>query len=162
MGLALAHTGRLPEAVAHYQAALEILPDAPEAHRAFGMALADQGKIRDAIAHFREALRLKPDDVETLDELSWALATYPEDVVRDGKEAVQLATHAVQLTGGQNMATVDTLAAAYAEAGRFEEAIRTEQKAVEFAAASRQPQLAEEFRRRLKLYQSGRAYRTAP
>ena len=78
--------------------------------------------------------------------------------LRDGARAVTLAERACQLTGSTNLWLLSTLAAAYAEAGRFAEAVSAQQKVCELAVAQGQPARQEPFQRRLELYRSGRAY----
>ena len=160
MGLALARTGKTAEAISQYRSALEIQPDYLQAHKRLGIALADKGDIREALVHYRAALRLAPDDLEMLDQLAWVLATHPDAEIRHGVEAVRLATRAGELAGKNDVALMDTLAAAYAESGRFGEAASTAQRAIEMAEAAGQKELAATLRQRLQLYQSRRAFRT--
>ena len=160
MGLALAQAGRTADAISHYRAALEIRPEYLEAHKRLGVVLADKGDVREALVHYRAALRLAPDDLEMLDQLAWVLATHPDAEVRHRVEAVRLATRASELAGKNDVALMDTLAAAYAESGRFGEAAATAQRALEMAEAAGQPNLAATLRQRLQLYQSRRAFRT--
>ena len=86
--------------------------------------------------HYREALRLNPDWIEALNNLAWSLATQPEARFRDGKEAVRLAARAVALTHTNNASLLDTLAGAFAEAGRFSEAVQTARTAAGLAHTS--------------------------
>ena len=76
-----------------------------------------------------------PTGPEVHNNLAWLLATHPSAEFRNGAEAVPLAERACQLTGGTNLAMLATLAAAYAEAGRFPEAVSTQQKVCDLAAA---------------------------
>ena len=135
LGMALASRGQVDEAIAQYRKALEIKPDLAEAHNNLGMALHQQGKVSDAVAHWREAARLQPSQVIPLNQLAWVLATCPEASIRNGAEAVELARRAVELTGGREPAVLGTLAAAYAEAGRFSEAVEAAERAVSLASA---------------------------
>ena len=82
-------------------------------------ALARLGRTHDAVVHFQEALRLEPDSIEGLNNLAWLLATCNDATIRDGARAVQLAEHACVLTDHKQGFLLGTLAAAYAEAGRF-------------------------------------------
>jgi Flp pilus assembly protein TadD len=88
-----------------------------------------EGDSREAIARYREALRLDPDHVESLNNLAWILATDPDPHSRDGAEASRLATRACELTGYQQPFLIGTLAAAYAEAGRYDQAVAAGNKA---------------------------------
>ena len=97
-----------------------------------------------------------------MNNLAWILATDPDATNRNGAEAVQLAERACALTDRQIPVLVGTLAAAYAEAGRFKEAIETAQQARDLAQAAGQPEVAEKNRQLLELYRSGQAYREPP
>jgi hypothetical protein len=97
-----------------------------------------------------------------LNNLAWRLATDPDATNRNGAKAVQLAEFACTFTDRQTPVLVGTLAAAYAEAGRFKEAIETAQKARDLAKAAGQPEVAEKNRQLLELYQSGRPCREPP
>ena len=81
--------------------------------------------------------------------------------MRDGSWALLLAKRACETTEYKNPRFLDTLAAAYAETGQFEEAIQTAQEAIEKALAKKQKSLAEEIKKRLKMYQSRQLYREA-
>jgi len=120
-----------------------------------------QGSTRAALEHYHEALRLRPDWPGVLNNLAWLLATHPSAEFRNGHQAVPLAERACQLTGGTNLAMVSTLAAAYAEAGRFPEAVSAQQKACDLAAAQGQAP-PERLQRRLEFYRSGQPYHEAP
>jgi tetratricopeptide (TPR) repeat protein len=85
-------------------------------------AHAAEGQRREAAAYFRRAVELLPEDVFVLNQASWLLATAPEDDVRDGTAALAMAQRAVGLTGGRDPMSLDSLAVAYAELGRLEEA----------------------------------------
>ena len=105
-----------------------------------------------------EAVRLETDWPDGLNSLSWMLATNHDARLRDGAAAVRFAERACQLTEYKDAAILDTLAAAYAEAGRFPEAVATLTKALELLTP-RQDSLAEDLRGRFELYQAGKPYR---
>ena len=134
----LGQRGRFDEAITHLQQALKIKPDYAEAHNNLGNALAGQGKIAAAVVQWREAVRLQPKQIGFVHQLAWVLATCPEASVRNGAEAVELARRAVKLSDGQEPAILGTLAAAYAEAGRFPEAVQTARKALKLATQQNQ------------------------
>ena len=102
-------------------------------------------------------LNSRPDDVALLNDIAWTLATNPNASIRNGREAVELAERAVRLSGGQQPAILDTLAAAYAEAGRFPDAVQTAEKALELATRQNKAALADSLRTRIKLYQGPQA-----
>jgi len=158
----LIRQGRLAEAVAECQAALRIKPDDVEAHYNMGNALASQGRIAEATTEYRETLRLRPDWPPALGGLAWILATSSNESVRNGGEAVQLAERLCAVSGCQEADGLDVLAAAYAEAGRFDDAVRVAQRAVEAATAAGPGDLAGQIQERLKLYRASRPYRAGP
>ena len=94
------------------------------------------GKDREAVVEYRRALVIRPLSVEVLNNLAWILATSPDDSVRNGSDAVGFAEKACQQTQNQDAMTLGTLAAAYAEAGRFSDAVATADKAASLAAAA--------------------------
>jgi spermidine synthase len=91
--------------------------------------------------------------------MAWVLATWPEASVRNGMEAVALAERALRLSGGREPAILDTLAAAYAEAGRFPEAVETARRALTLATQQNQQPLAEALKGRIALYEGRSAFR---
>ena len=138
LGNARFKVGRVDEAIIQYRTALRIKPDFAEAHNNLGNALLKVGSVDEAIAHFQKALQIKPVYPQALNNLAWALATSPQALLRNGNQAVELAQQANQLTGGESPIILHTLAAAYAEVGRFGDALRSAQKAYELARATGQ------------------------
>ena len=104
-------------------------------------------------------LRSRPHDAALLNDTAWVLATNPNASVRNGTEAVELAQRAVKLSAGQEPAILGTLAAAYAEAGRFPEAVKTVRTAYKLAAQQKQQMLADALRAKIALYEAGKPYR---
>ena len=158
LGVALANQGKVSEAVEQFEQVLRIKPDSAEAHNNLANALLQQGNVSEAIAQYREALRLRPDLSPVLYRLAWILATDGNANLRNAGEAVQLAERLCAITEYQQADTLDVLAAAYAEAGRFNDAVQTAQKALELAIAAGQQELAQQVQDRLKLYQAGRPF----
>jgi tetratricopeptide (TPR) repeat protein len=155
LGNALFQKGRVDEAIAQCLAALQIKPDYADAHDNLGNLLLQKGNADEAIAQFKQALEIKPGFPEALNNLAWVLATSSQGLLRNGGQAVELAERANRLTGGDNPVILHTLAAAYAEAGRFGDALRSDQKAVALARAAGQPDLVEQINVELKLYAAG-------
>jgi tetratricopeptide (TPR) repeat protein len=155
LGNALLQKGSVDEAIIHYRKALQIKPDYAETHNNLALALFQKGSVDDAIAHFQKALQIKPDYPEAQNNLAWLLATSPQASVRNGNKAVELAQQANQLSGGKNPNILHTLAAAYAEAGRFGNAMRTAEEAMELARAAGRQDLAEQLNGELKLFKAG-------
>jgi Flp pilus assembly protein TadD len=121
--------------------------------------LLHQGKVEQAIANYQAAIKLKPNNVAFLNNLAWLLATCPEARLRDGQEAVELAERACQLTDYKQPSLIGTLAAAYAEAGRFDEAVVMSEKARDLAQALGQRALELRNQELLQLFQAHQAYR---
>ncbi len=96
-----------------------------------------------------------------LNDTAWMLATNPNASIRNGAEAIKLSQRAVQLCGGREPAVLGTLAAAYAEAGRYPEAVKTVEQALALANSQNNTALAETLQVRVKLYQAGSPYRDA-
>ena len=154
---ALQAQGKLDEALDHYAEVLRRQPDA-EVHAAMAGLLTERGQIPEAIAHYREALRLQPALWPVLNNLAWILATTADPANRNGQEAVHLAEQACTLTGQREAKLLGTLAAAYAVAGRFPEAVATAEKAVRFAEEANEPELATKNRQLLELYRGKQPY----
>ena len=155
LGVVFARQGRNEEATAQYQKALAIKPDYAEAHYNLGNAFLKQGHVAEAISSYQKALAIKPDYVEVQNNLALVLATCPQASLRNGIEAVRLAERANRHTSGENPVVLCTLAAAYAEAGKFPEAIETVQHAIHLAEAQSDTTLAGALQSQLKLYQAG-------
>lgn len=160
----LAQQGRYEEAIGHYLQVLAIRPDFPAAYGNLANVLQLQGRYAEAVEQYRGALRQRPEDVTTLGNLAWLLATreFPPEAAGGGPGAVELAEKACELTGQRDANLLDTLAAAYAAAGRFDDAAATAQRAVNRAMESGQWELARMAVQRMKLYQSGQPYREPP
>lgn len=125
---------RYAEAIGSLSQTLRLKPDDADTHCILAEILSRQNKAVEAVQHYRKALRIRPDFPEALNDLAWLLATSKEAGARDGAQAVQLAERACELTLYGTPIYISTLAVAYAEAGRFDDAIATEQKARTLAA----------------------------
>jgi len=121
--------------------------------------LTHRGDLAGARVHLREAHRLHPDQVDVLNNLAALLVTDPDPARRDGAEAVRLAERAVALSPKPEATVLDTLAAAYAEAGRFDAAARTAQRALEAANEAGREDLARRIAAKIPAYRAGRPSR---
>jgi len=160
-GRALTQAGDFEAALLRFEMALKIRPDAFTCYHA-GLAHLLNRHPHDAVVSFRRALELQPDWPLALNELAWALATNPDPTVRNGHEAVRLAERASQLLGGEDLKSLATLDAAFAEANRFEEAISTATKVRDMATSRGESQAASAADIRLVDYQNRRPYRQQP
>jgi Flp pilus assembly protein TadD len=161
LGVALAGRGQVDAAMEEYRKALEIKPDYADAHHNLGLALARRGEVAEAIAEHQKALEIDPRDAAACYNLARILATYPTPGFRDGVAAVALAQRGVTLLPN-SPAMLSVLAAAYAETGRFPEAVRAAERAGRLAAAVGDRALAGQIRAGLELYKSGKPYRQPP
>ena len=154
-GLALLRTGRFEEGERELRRALDTHGGAAELHAGLGIAASGQGRPADAVRHYREALRHAPGLKEAANNLAWLLATCDEPSIRRPEEAVYWAERAAS-KGGPG--AIDTLAAAYAATGRFEDAIRGLSRAEKRARELGQHDQARDFRERLELYREGKPF----
>ena len=151
--------GEDDQAIRDYSHAIQLNPDHTEAHQNKISVLVRHGRVQEAVTHYRQAVRLLENVLSVLNNLAWVLATHEEDQMRDEAEAVRLAERARQLVDDHDPAVMDTLAAAYANAGKFDQAVKTAEKAVELAKAAGNQNLADVIQSRLDLYQAKRPYR---
>ena len=157
-GISYRNKGEYDKAIADYTEAIRLDPKLADAYCSRGIAYEQKGEIDSAIGDYMEAIRLNPKNAITHNNLAWLLATCSEDRLRDGQRAIDNATQACELMEWEIWNSLDTLAAAYAETGKFDKAVELQQKAVELATKD-----AENYhvRKRLKLYKDGKPYRMA-
>jgi tetratricopeptide (TPR) repeat protein len=153
LGLALAEKGQVDDAVPHFQHAIALSPRMAEAHAYLGTVMVMKGNRAEAQSQWQAALQSDPDNLRVLNDLSWLLATAPEPALRGGAEAVRLASHAVELTHQQDPMLLGTLAAAFAEAGDFSQAMATDQRALDLASSRGNSKLVALLQSRLALFQ---------
>jgi len=158
----LASAGRPQEAIQHYQKVLTIAPCSPEVETSLAIALLAGGRYVEAVSHFCHAAELAPYNPRCQLNLAWFRATCPIAALRNGAEAVEHAQRASQLGDGNNVEVLDTLAAAYAEAGRFPEAANAARQALDLARQQDSRSLAAVLRTRLVLYEAGKPFHESP
>ena len=124
------------------------------AHAHLGAALLQEGKTAQAIDHYLESMRLRPDSANVANNLAWLLATTRNPELRNAYLALRLAERAASLTGRANPQILDTLAAAYAASGRFDEALATAQESIDLARAQGLAELAQIVEERLDAYRA--------
>jgi tetratricopeptide (TPR) repeat protein len=159
LGFVRAGQGRFEEAIQLYRDAISLKPGLAQTHFLLGSALSRSNRRPEAIAEYRTALQFDPDHPLALNDLAWMLATDRDSGVRDGPTAVRMAERACKLMGYRDAQFVGTLAGAYAEAGRFPEAVQTAEKARDLALAAGQTELAAKNEELLTLYRNGKPFR---
>jgi Flp pilus assembly protein TadD len=146
--------GNIDDAIADWEKTLQLQPNDADAHTCLGNALLRKGSLNEAIAHYQTALALAPDDPHSRNNLAWILATSSDDKIRDGGKAVEFAQQAVAISGGREPQFIRTLAAAYAESGRFSESIAAAQQAAMIANMQGKRRLANNLEKDLLLYRA--------
>jgi tetratricopeptide (TPR) repeat protein len=154
--------GQWDEAIEQYQRALKQMPDSIHAHYQLGLALQSQGRFAAAVAQLQKVLELDPKHVMAYNNLAWLLATCQDNSLRDGKRAVELAQQAVQLSGGNSPEILDTLAAAYAEAGSFPEAVETAHRAMDLSYVQNNKPLVEAIQTQFRFYETNSPFHEKP
>jgi tetratricopeptide (TPR) repeat protein len=134
----------------------------PLLHQGLGDALMLLGDVPGAVAQYRLAVNLQPRSAERLNRLARVLATSEDSAWRDGAEAVRIAEQAAALSRFGDLRILDTLAAAYAEAGRFREAEQAEERAIQLVEPGADADLAKALEDRRLLYHAGKPYREKP
>jgi tetratricopeptide (TPR) repeat protein len=150
------------EAMAQYSEALRLNPGFVEAHYHIASLLLEEGRTEEAAAHDMAALQVKPDYVPAMVSLAWIYATdRGKAATQNAAEAVRLAEQACRISGCKESGELDTLAAAYANTGRFEEAVKTGEEAFSIAKAAGENDFADSIRARIDLYKKGSPFRDA-
>jgi Tfp pilus assembly protein PilF len=171
LGVALFKEGQTDEAISEYQEAIRLKPDYADFHYNLGVALFKKGLTDEAMGQYQEAVRLKPEygpayinfaNTVVINNQAWELATSPDAKVRDGTRAVRLAEQACEQTHYRMTIMLGTLAAAYAEAGRFDEAVATGQKACALASELGETNLLKRNQELVILYQAHQPYHEPP
>jgi tetratricopeptide (TPR) repeat protein len=152
LGVALCGQGKFDEGIDHLQRAIAIAPSYAAAHHDLAEAYASRGRLREAEVHYTAALDVEPENVVLLNRAAWILATAADEETRNGPRAIDLAQRAVRLTGHKDATSLDTLAAAQAEVGRFDDAAQTGEAALALARANGEGALVAELEQRLALY----------
>lgn len=159
VGVFYLESGRIDTAKSHFEEALAIEPNFTDAHYNLGNLYLQIGEAPEALTHYQRALETKPDDIQALNNRAWILATWPDPSIRNGPKAVELAEHADSLTSRKNQVIAATLAAAYAEVGRYPEAVRAADRAMRLAASEGRETRVLSIREQLETYKSGNPFR---
>jgi tetratricopeptide (TPR) repeat protein len=159
MGTVLLMAGRTKEAVAKFNKSLETSTDPMEVYVNLAIAYSRLGDDELSKQNRLKAMELKTDNPDVLNNLAWLLATGNNTSTEDADKAIGLAQLACELTKNEKAEQLDTLAAAYAAAGRFEEAVKTAGQAIDMAKAGGRKDLVSEIQNRVEFYRTGQRYR---
>jgi tetratricopeptide (TPR) repeat protein len=164
LGTAFWMKKELQKAARYFREAIDREPKAATSYYSLGLLYIREAEAfadispRDALSYIEKALALNPSSIETAYFLAQILATHPDQTVRNGARAAQLAEEACKRINYQSPFFLDTLAAAYAEAGRFHDALKTAYGAVALASAQNREELVQHIQERIQLYQAGIPY----
>ena len=153
LGSILFGQGRTDEAIALWRKAAATLPEDAGFHTILGDEFLKKGLRKDAIAEYEHATRIFPRDFVARNNLAWLLATSSDGSIRDGERAIELAEQAAQLSSRKDANHLRTLAAAYAEVGRFSEAVTVAQQAAALATMQGKTDVVNRLKKDLVLYQ---------
>jgi protein O-mannosyl-transferase len=156
----LMRRGRVSEAIEHSEEALRIRPNDADAQNNLGLALLQTGDPGRAVVHFEKALEINPGHMNAEVNLAWVLATSSDDSTRNGARAVQLAEDVMTRAGHANAIVLRTLAAGYAEVGRFNDAISSAQQAIEISRATGNGALVSDLENNIATYRLNQPLRT--
>ena len=158
----LIRLGRPDEALVQCREALRLHPDDATVLYNIAGLLLGRDRFADALAHFERAAKVDPSSVMAHAKIAWVRATCPQASLRDGGEAIRHAERANQLCEGRQVDVLDTLAAAYAEAGLFPQALQAAHQALALAAEQGSRGWAELLRMQIALYERGKPYHVQP
>ncbi|HZM03712.1 MAG TPA: tetratricopeptide repeat protein [Candidatus Saccharimonadales bacterium] len=162
LGLALVQKNKWDDAAFQFEKCLDLDPESAPAHANLGDLFLKEGRVADSLVQYQAALALQPANPAILNDLAWIRAANSQARFRDGPEAVRLAERACQITDYRVPVILNTLAAAYAEAGRFEDAVATAEKARQAVLAMGHPEAAAQVLHSIQLYQSRQPYHESP
>ena len=160
-GASYAEAGDMDNALKDYGSAIELTPDDDVAFDLRGRLLANRGDWSGAQAEFEKAIKRmasRRNSAAFLADQAWLFATWPDSAMRDGRKAVTLALKATKLH--DSLYGHDALAAAYAETGQFENAVREEAAAISGLRGASEDIVLAGYKARLALYQAKMAYHT--
>jgi Flp pilus assembly protein TadD len=160
LGVLLLQMGRPTESLTHLESAVAMDPNDGDAHYNLANTLMEIGRAGDAVQHYGRALERDPIDAEAMNNMAWLLATTRDASVRNGAKAMELAERAESLKPGSPQ-TSATLAAAYAELGKFDQALTAARRALDLATQQGNTGLADSIREHMHSYEAGSPFRTA-
>jgi tetratricopeptide (TPR) repeat protein len=158
-GTVLLDNNLINDATPVLEKAVLLNPSDAAAHFQLGNAYFRRGSTAGAISQYEKALQLKPDNYTACNNLAWILASSPAPQFRNGPLAIELASRADWLTGGANPVIAGTVAVAFAECGKFPNAIATAERARQLAEAQKKLKLVQSADEWLKLFRAGLPFR---
>ena len=159
-GTIQSNRGEWDKAIADYTEALRLNPKYQEALDGRGIVWRLKGEYEKSLADYDKVIELNPKFRNSLFNRAWLRATCPDAKFRDGAKAVKDAMMAFELAGKKLPSQLDILAAAHAEAGQFEEAVKWQKKALEDESFAKEHGVS--ARNRLKLYEAKKPFRESP
>ena len=158
LGYALMRQRKFDQAIPHLQKAIELNPNSISAHFRLAEIFSEKSETAEELKHLRKIIRVDPDSVKALNLMAWIFATDHDAKIRNSSEAVRFAKKACELTSYERPELVDTLAAAYAAAGDFNQAVTIQERVLQSARQEQYNDLIKEVEERLNLYKSGKPY----
>lgn len=152
-GLALLHNDQIPEAIMQWKKTVELEPDNIDIRNQLGLVLLQAKQVNEAVDQWQKVLEIHADDIKARLNLAWVFATSPEKSIRDCPRALALAEQAQQLAGHDDPVVLRTLAAAFAECGKFPEAIIAAQQGLALSTTQKQSELIRSLQSEVALYQ---------
>ena len=163
LGVIFLRQGDIQQARAKFDDTLRIEPKHYDAHHNIGDVFASQQDFMKAKFYYERAFEINSNNLMLMNKLAWLLATCPDDTVRDGVRAVELAQKACNITSYKEPGLLNTLAAAYAEADKYTEAVETANKALNLAKyQNNEPVYIEQIQLHLEQYKQGKPFRNKP
>ena len=153
--------GDKTSAVNYYQSAISLDPNYLEAYRNLAESLLKNGAAADAVKTWKACLA-RGEDLQAMYRLSWILGTHPDVNIHNAIEARDLANKGIELTHGKEPAFHDSLGAALAQLGKYEEALAAAKKALEIVPGGEQGQVGQRIKARIELYKNKAPYREVP
>jgi tetratricopeptide (TPR) repeat protein len=151
---------KFDKAIADYDRVIRIGPKDSDDYAVRARAYFTKGNYKEAVSSYEKAIQLSPNNDNALRGLAWLRATCPEASLRNGKEAIRMSIKACELSKWKEPGPFFTLAAAYAEAGDFDKAVKYQVQAIQRKSAY--TPVGKGSRERLALYRDHKAYRSKP
>ncbi len=158
LGVKLAELNRTDEAIAHLQQAVRLMPSFPDGYIQLAKALSQKDRFAEAIVVLKSGLNTNSPNPFVANEYAWLLATCPVPTLRNAPQAIEIGEALAKATGRKSPQPLDTLAAAYAEAGRFPEAQRVGREALALATSGNDTNLATQLAARVALYEKNQPF----